>query len=118
MLYLAYPQLRQVDDYVLFDTLRACARHGGLVTVHCENGGAIEALRRRALAEGRRGVVEHRNTRPAALEAEAVARVGRLAEVTGAPRTWCTCRRRRDWPRCGPRRSVGSRCTPRPARST
>ena len=84
-LYLAYPQLLQVDDDVVFDTLRACARHGGLVTVHCENGGAIEALRRQALADGRTGVVEHRDTRPAALEAEAVSRVGRLAEVAGAP---------------------------------
>ncbi|MGH9112441.1 MAG: amidohydrolase family protein, partial [Acidimicrobiales bacterium] len=60
-LYLAYPQLLQVDDDVVFDVLRACARHGGLVTVHCVNGGAIEALRRRALAEGRTGVVEHRS---------------------------------------------------------
>jgi dihydropyrimidinase len=84
-LYLAYPQLLQVDDDVVFDVLRACARHGGLVTVHCENGGAIEALRRRALAEGRTSVVSHRDTRPAALEAEAVSRVGRLAEVAGAP---------------------------------
>jgi dihydropyrimidinase len=84
-LYLAYPQLLQVDDDVVLDTLRACARLGGLVTVHCENGGAIEALRRRALAEGRTAVVEHRATRPAVLEAEAVHRVGRLAEVTGAP---------------------------------
>ena len=84
-LYLAYPQLLQVDDDVVFDVLRAAARHGGMVTVHCENGGAIEALRRRALAEGRRGVVEHRATRPAVLEAEAVHRVGRLAEAAGAP---------------------------------
>jgi dihydropyrimidinase len=84
-LYLAYPQLLQVDDDVVLDVLRACGRHGGLVTVHCENGGAIEALRRRALAEGRTGVVSHRDTRPAALEAEAVSRVGRLAEVAEAP---------------------------------
>jgi dihydropyrimidinase len=84
-LYLAYPQVLQVDDGVVFDVLRACARQGGLVTVHCENGGAIEALRRRALAEGRTSVVEHRETRPAALEAEAVNRVARLAEVAGAP---------------------------------
>ncbi|HEX8803722.1 MAG TPA: dihydropyrimidinase [Acidimicrobiales bacterium] len=83
-LYLAYPQLLQVDDDVVLDVLRACGRHGGLVTVHCENGGAIEALRRRALAEGRTSVVEHRTTRPAVLEAEAVHRVGRLAEVAGA----------------------------------
>jgi dihydropyrimidinase len=84
-LYLAYPELLQVDDEIVVDVLRAAARHGGLVTVHCENGGAIEALRRRALAEGRTGVVEHRVTRPAVLEAEAVHRVGRLAETVGAP---------------------------------
>jgi dihydropyrimidinase len=83
-LYLAYPRLLQVDDDVVFDVLRAATRHGGLVTVHCENGGAIEALRRRALAEGRTGVVEHAATRPAILEAEAVHRVGRLAEAAGA----------------------------------
>jgi dihydropyrimidinase len=83
-LYLAYPGLLQVDDDVVFDVLRATTRHGGLVTVHCENGGAIEALRRRALAEGRTGVVEHAATRPAVLEAEAVHRVGRLAEAAGA----------------------------------
>jgi dihydropyrimidinase len=83
-LYLAYPQLLQVDDDVVFDVLRAATRHGGLVTVHCENGGAIEALRRGALAEGRTGVVEHAATRPAVLEAEAVHRVGRLAEAAGA----------------------------------
>ncbi|HEY8526446.1 MAG TPA: dihydropyrimidinase [Acidimicrobiales bacterium] len=84
-LYLAYPQLLQVDDDVVLDVLRACGRHGGLVTVHCENGGAIEALRRRAVAEGRTAVVSHRDTRPAILEAEAVHRVGRLAEVADAP---------------------------------
>jgi len=84
-LYLAYPQLLQVDDDVVLDLLRTCGRHGGLVTVHCENGGAIEALRREALAAGRTTVVEHRTTRPAVLEAEAVHRVGRLAEVAEAP---------------------------------
>jgi dihydropyrimidinase len=83
-LYLAYPQLLQVDDDVVFDVLRAASRHGGIVTVHCENGGAIEALRRQALAQGRTGVVEHAATRPAVLEAEAVHRVGRLAEAAGA----------------------------------
>jgi len=83
-LYLAYPELLQVDDDVVFDVLCAASRHGGIVTVHCENGGAIEALRRQALAQGRTGVVEHAATRPAVLEAEAVHRVGRLAEAAGA----------------------------------
>jgi dihydropyrimidinase len=83
-LYMAYPQLLQVDDGVIVDIMRAARRHGGLVTLHCENGGAIEALRRQALAEGRTGVIEHAKTRPAVLEGEATARGAALAEVAGA----------------------------------
>ncbi len=83
-LYMAYPELLQVDDDVIVEVMFAATRHGGLVTLHCENGGAIEALRRRALAEGRTGVIEHANTRPAILEAEAVTRAAALAEVAGA----------------------------------
>lgn len=83
-LYMAYPELLQVDDGVIVDIMRAATKHGGLVTLHCENGGAIEALRRRALAEGRSGVIEHATTRPAVLEGEATARAAALAEVAGA----------------------------------
>jgi len=81
-LYMAYPELLMVDDDVILETLLLAKRHGGLVTLHCENGGAIEALRRRALAEGRTGVIEHAQTRPAVLEGEAVARACSLAEQT------------------------------------
>ena len=63
----------------------AAGRHGGLVTLHAENGGAIEALRRRALAEGRTTVIEHARTRPAILEAEAVTRAAALASVAAVP---------------------------------
>ena len=83
-LYMAYPELLQVDDDVIVDVMLAATRHGGLVTLHCENGGAIEVLRRRAIAEGRTGVLEHAATRPAILEAEAVERAAALAEVAGA----------------------------------
>jgi dihydropyrimidinase len=83
-LYMAYPELLQVDDDVIVDIMRIATRHGGLVTLHCEDGGAIEALRRRALAEGRTGVLEHASTRPAQLEAAAVERASALAERTGA----------------------------------
>ena len=44
-LYMAYPSLLQVDDGVIVDIMRMASRHGGLVTVHCENGGAVEAGR-------------------------------------------------------------------------
>ena len=79
-LYMAYPELLRVGDDVILETLLVAKRHGGLVTLHCENGGAIEALRRRALAEGRTGVIEHARTRPAVLEGEAVTRACALAE--------------------------------------
>jgi dihydropyrimidinase len=83
-LYMAYPELLQVDDEVIVEIMTMARAHGGLVTLHCENGGAIEVLRRRAVAEGRTGVLEHAKTRPAELEAEAVARAARLAEVAEA----------------------------------
>ena len=84
-LYMAYPELLQVDDDVIVEIMALARKHGGLVTLHCENGGAIESLRRQALSDGRTGVLEHASTRPAVLEAEAVERAAALAEVSHAP---------------------------------
>ena len=84
-LYMAYPETLQVDDDVIVDVLRHTGKHGGLVTVHAENGGAITSLRREALLEGRTGVIEHSRTRPAVVEGEATARAAMLAEVVEAP---------------------------------
>ena len=83
-LYLAYPDRLQVDDGTVLRLMQYARRQGALVTLHCENGGAIEELRRQALAEGRTSVVEHTRTRPAILEGEATARAAVLAELTGA----------------------------------
>jgi dihydropyrimidinase len=83
-LYLAYPDRLQVDDGAVVNLMRSARRQGALVTLHCENGAAIEELRREALAAGRTAVIEHARTRPALLEAEAVARAAVLAELTGA----------------------------------
>lgn len=84
-LYMAYPELLQVDDDTILRILQAVKKHGGLVTVHCENGGAIEALRREAVAAGRTAVIEHARSRPAILEGEATARAAALAEVVDTP---------------------------------
>ncbi len=83
-LYLAYPDRLQVDDGTIVHLMRAARRHGALVTLHCENGDAIEELRREAVGGGRTAVVEHARTRPAILEGEATARAAVLAELTGA----------------------------------
>lgn len=82
--YLAYPERLQVDDGTLLRLMGAARRQGALVALHCENGPAIEELRRQALAAGRRSVVEHARTRPPLLESEAVARAAVMAELTGA----------------------------------
>lgn len=84
-LYMAYPDLLQVDDATILRIMQHTHKHGGLVTLHCENGGAIEALRLQAVAAGRTTVIEHAQTRPAVLEGEATARAAALAEVVGCP---------------------------------
>jgi dihydropyrimidinase len=81
-LYMAYPDTLMVDDDVIVEVLGHAARHGGLVTVHAESGGEIEALRRAAVAEGRTEVVNHARTRPAQLEAAAVHRLAAMVERT------------------------------------
>ncbi len=83
-LYMAYPELLQVDDDTILKIMRHARKHGALVTLHCEDGDAIESLRQAALAAGRTGVIEHANTRPAQLEAQATARAARLAEQADA----------------------------------
>ncbi|MCL6094502.1 MAG: dihydropyrimidinase [Actinobacteria bacterium] len=82
-LYLAYSQLA-ISDREAVQMLFAAKEHGAVVCFHCENGGAIDVLIARALAEGRKGVPEHASTRPAILEAEAVNRVCSFAEITEA----------------------------------
>ena len=83
-LYMAYPELLQVDDDTIRAILRHSVKHGALVTLHAESGGAIEVLRREALAAGRTGVFEHARTRPAELEAAATDRVATMVDETGA----------------------------------
>jgi hypothetical protein len=82
-LYLAYPDRLQADDGTIVNLMRSARRQGALVTLHCENGDAIEELRREALSARPRAVVEHALTRPAILEGEATSRAAVLAELTG-----------------------------------
>jgi dihydropyrimidinase len=84
-LYLAYPERLMVDDGTVLRMLQAAGRLGALLTVHCENGGAIELLRAQAAAAGRREARAHADTRPPEAEGEAVWRVAMLAEMAGAP---------------------------------
>src|SRR5437667_5238871 len=84
-LFMAYPGVFMLDDASIFKALRQTARHGGLVCMHAENGGAIDVMVKQALAEGKKAPKYHALTRPTTAEAEATSRAIALAEMAGAP---------------------------------
>src|SRR5437667_8586283 len=84
-LFMAYPGVFMLDDASIFKALRQTARHGGMVCMHAENGGAIDVIVKQALAEGKTAPKYHALTRPTTAEAEACSRAIALAEMAGAP---------------------------------
>ncbi len=84
-LFMAYPGVFMLDDATIFRAMGQAAKHGGLICMHAENGGAIDVIVQRALAEGKRAPKYHALTRPTTAEAEAVGRSIALAEMAGAP---------------------------------
>jgi dihydropyrimidinase len=74
-----------VDDATIFQALSRTAKNGALICMHAENGGVIDVMVRRALAEGRTAPIHHALTRPVTAEAEAVHRAIAMAEMAGVP---------------------------------
>ena len=84
-LFMAYPGVLMVDDATIFQALSRTAKNGALICMHAENGGVIDVIVRRALAEGKTAPIYHALTRPVTAEAEAVHRAIAMAEMAGAP---------------------------------
>jgi dihydropyrimidinase len=84
-LFMAYPGVFMLDDASIFRAMSQAAQHGGLICMHAENGGAIDVIVKRALAEGKTAPKYHALTRPTTAEAEATSRAIALAEMAGAP---------------------------------
>jgi dihydropyrimidinase len=84
-LFMAYPNVLQVDDATIFRALKQTAKNGALICMHAENGGVIDVIVQQALAEGKTAPVYHALTRPTMAEAEAVHRAIALSEIAGAP---------------------------------
>ena len=83
-LFMAYPGVFMLDDASIFRAMSRTASNGGLIMMHAENGGAIDVLVQRYLAEGKGDPINHGLTRPASMEGEATGRaiaLSRLAEV-------------------------------------
>lgn len=83
-MYMTYPAM-MLSDGEIYRVLRKLRQKGGICGVHCENSAVIDALVARRKALGENSVGCHPRTRPAALEAEAVSRLLRIAQVADAP---------------------------------
>jgi dihydropyrimidinase len=84
-LFMAYPGVFMLDDASIFKALLRTGNNGGTICMHAENGGVIDVLVQRALAEGKTAPKYHALTRPARAEAEATHRAIALAEIAGVP---------------------------------
>jgi dihydropyrimidinase len=82
-LFTAYPGTNYSDDGRILQAMQRAADLDLTVMMHAENGIAIDVLRADAVARGDTDPIHHLLTRPASLEAEAVERMVRLAEIAG-----------------------------------
>ncbi|HUD68697.1 MAG TPA: dihydropyrimidinase [Acidimicrobiales bacterium] len=84
-LFMAYPGVFMLDDASIFRAMSRTADNGGLIMLHAENGGAIDVLVQRYLAEGKTAPINHGLTRPSSMEGEATHRAIALAELAEVP---------------------------------
>ncbi len=84
-LFMAYPGVFMMDDASIFRAMQRTSDNGGLICMHAENGGVIDVLVEKALAEGKTAPKYHALTRPSEAEGEATRRAIALAEIAGVP---------------------------------
>ncbi|HEV2722445.1 MAG TPA: dihydropyrimidinase [Thermoanaerobaculia bacterium] len=84
-LFMAYPGVFLVDDATIYKAMGTAGERGGLICMHAENGVVIDAIVKRAIAEGKTAPKYHALTRPTKAEAEGVHRAIALAEIAGTP---------------------------------
>lgn len=83
-MYMVYDNLR-VDDGQIFQALQEAARLGSLLGVHCENWDVLLRMVQEVKESGVVGPYGHPLSRPAEVEAEAVNRFLRIAQLAHAP---------------------------------
>ncbi len=82
--FLAYKGALNLSDEHLFATMDLARQWGAIVTAHCENADAIDAMQKALLAAGRTGPEWHGPSRPPVVEADGVHHLCSFAELTGA----------------------------------
>jgi len=82
--FLAYKGALDLSEEDLFGVLTLAKELGVIVTAHCENAEAIDAMQKRLLAEGKAGPEWHEPSRPVSVEADGVTHLATMAGLTGA----------------------------------
>lgn len=83
-MYMVYNNLR-MDDGGIYAALKAITKQNALLGVHCENWDVLLRMIEEVKARGITGPEGHPLSRPAPVEAEAVARLMRIAQLAGTP---------------------------------
>jgi dihydropyrimidinase len=81
--FLAYKGALNLSDEDLFGAMRLARELGVIVTAHCENADAIDALQQALLATGKTGPEWHGPSRPPVVEADGVHHLCTFAELLG-----------------------------------
>ena len=81
--FLAYKGALNLSDEDLFAAMKFARDLGVIVTAHCENADAIDALQRSLLAAGKTGPEWHEPSRPPVVEADGVHHLCTFAELLG-----------------------------------
>jgi dihydropyrimidinase len=81
--FLAYKGALNLSDEHLFAAMKLAHELGVIVTAHCENADAIDALQKSLLAAGHTGPEWHGPSRPPAVEADGVHHLCTFAELLG-----------------------------------
>ena len=109
-LFTAYPGVFMADDATIFKAMKHTANNGGLICMHAENGGVIDLIVQRLLAEGKTAPNYHALSRPDTAEEEAAHRVIALSEMAAYQSILFTFHRIRLW-RKSAKRAIGA-CRP------
>jgi dihydropyrimidinase len=81
--FLAYKGALNLSDEHLFAAMKLAKDLGVIVTAHCENADAIDALQKSLLAAGKTGPEWHGPSRPPVVEADGVHHLCTFAELLG-----------------------------------
>ena len=83
-MYLTYPAM-MIGDKNIFLALQELKKYGGIAGVHCENADVIDDLISQKKEKGELKPSSHPESRPSVLEAEAIDRLLKMAEVADIP---------------------------------